>query len=107
MPPDIVHLALQYVRKGHSTGWPLARTLTGVPCDPRDSDAAQWSVQGALMRAASDLDLQGMLPSVREAIVDILFVDGYSLVWAELNPNFTHLHAEKALNKAYMQYITR
>lgn len=107
MPPDIVSLALHYIRRGHSTGWPLARDQHGEACDPRASDAAFWSLQGALMRASADLDLQSMLPSVREIVVDILYSEGFSLVWAEMNPKFTSDIAEKALNRAYMQYLTR
>ena len=107
MPPDILSLALQYIRRGHSNGWPLARDNYGEACDPRALDASSWSVQGALMRASFDLDLQGMLPSVREVVVDILYADGISLVWAEMNPRFTTDAAEKALNQAFMHYITK
>lgn len=58
------------------------------------------------MRAAADLDLQNMLPSVRENVVNVLADDGFSLVWAEMDKNFTLDHACKALERVYILYVT-
>ena len=98
MPTDVLRRAAELIRRGHSTGWPLARSATGRPCHPNDSIAALWSLHGALMRAAHDLDLGHVLQTARAHASGHLWRrHRMQLVWAELDPRFDASRALECL----------
>lgn len=94
LPVDVLQQALSYLDAGHSTGRPLARDATGAPCHPNSSNAAAWSLHGALVRAAHDLAAEHVLQTARERVAGVLWERHRLLLsWAELDPRFTAAQA--------------
>ena len=90
MPVDVLAHTATILKRGYSTGWPFARRRDGSPCHPNDPRAAAWSLHGALMRSAHELQLEHVLQSARLAACERLWdVHRIALAWAELDPRMS------------------
>ena len=78
-------------------GWcryALARTSWGDLCHPNASQAAAWSLHGAVMRAAYELNLEYSFATVRDAVKDAVWQQHHLyLMWCDDSPDFQARHA--------------
>lgn len=74
-------------------GWcrrALARTATGHPCHPNHPHAAAWSLHGAVMRAAHELNDHRAFHAAREAVRwELWRRHKRYLMWVDDDPNIS------------------
>jgi len=94
MPEDILRHAASLLRQGYHHGTALAVTEDGRPCHPADKRAVAWGLHGALLAAASHLDLHRALQGARQHAGDVCWENHrLFLVWADLSPEFGQAEA--------------